>query len=135
MLLTLLFFLNNVFSLKKTLEMNCVHPNQQNYQLCLALIFNLIKLSCLIHHFEWLKVFTSNSYIIINYNFFDRFKIIFLSNQSKHCLISGQGPIIDIAKNLGFKSVITVEDLRQYNPHLDVVDHKRRNFEVNYFKI
>ena len=115
--------------------MNCVHPNQQNYQLCLALIFNLIKLSCLIHHFEWLNVFTSNSYIIINYNFFDKFKIIFLSNQSKHCLISGQGPIIDIAKNLGFKSVITVEDLRQYNPHLDVVDHKRRNFEVNYFKI
>jgi HAD superfamily hydrolase (TIGR01456 family) len=48
---------------------------------------------------------------------------------NKRCLISGQGPIIEIAKNLGFKSVITVDELRQYYPQLDVVDHKRRNFK------
>ena len=47
---------------------------------------------------------------------------------TKRCLIAGQGPIVEIAKYLGFKSVITVDDLRQYYPHLDVVDHKRRTF-------
>ena len=46
----------------------------------------------------------------------------------KRCLISGQGPIVEIANNLGFKSVITMDDLRHYYPHLDVVDHKRRTF-------
>lgn len=51
---------------------------------------------------------------------------------NKRCLISGQGPVVDIAKNLGFTSVITIDELRQYYPHLDVVDHKRRNFAVNF---
>lgn len=50
------------------------------------------------------------------------------SFHKKRCLISGQGPIVEIAKHLGFNSVITVDDLRQYYPHLDVVDHKRRSF-------
>lgn len=45
---------------------------------------------------------------------------------TKRCLISGQGPINEIAKNLGFKNLITVDDLRQHYPQLDVVDHKRR---------
>lgn len=49
---------------------------------------------------------------------------------NKRCLIAGQGPVVDIAKNLGFTSVITIDELRQYYPHLDVVDHKRRNFAV-----
>ncbi|CAF0844390.1 unnamed protein product [Brachionus calyciflorus] len=47
---------------------------------------------------------------------------------NKRCLISGQGPVVEIAKNLGFTSVITIDELRQYHPNLDVVDHKRRNF-------
>jgi HAD superfamily hydrolase (TIGR01456 family) len=47
---------------------------------------------------------------------------------NKRCLISGQGPIVEIAYNLGFKNLITVDDLRHYYPHLDVVDHKRRTF-------
>lgn len=51
----------------------------------------------------------------------------------KHCLISGQGPIVEIATKLGFKKVITIDELRQYYPQLDVVDHKRRNFAVIYF--
>ncbi len=53
------------------------------------------------------------------------------SFHKKRCLISGQGPIVEIAKNLGFSSLITVDDLRQYYPHLDVVDHKRRSFSVS----
>ncbi|XP_066996972.2 haloacid dehalogenase-like hydrolase domain-containing 5 [Anabrus simplex] len=44
----------------------------------------------------------------------------------KHVLISGQGPIIDIAKNLGFSKVTTVDQLRNTFPVLDAVDHKRR---------
>jgi len=56
------------------------------------------------------------------------------SFHKKRCLISGQGPIVEIAKNLGFNSLITVDDLRQYYPHLDVVDHKRRSFSVSSTK-
>jgi hypothetical protein len=52
---------------------------------------------------------------------------MFKSFHSKHCLISGQGPIIEIAKNLGFKRITTIDDLRQSFPNLDVVDHKRRS--------
>ena len=48
----------------------------------------------------------------------------------KRCLIAGQGPITQIAKNIGFNNVITIDDLRFYHPHLDVVDHKRRIFSV-----
>ena len=54
------------------------------------------------------------------------------SFHKKRTLISGQGPIVEIAKTLGFNSIITVDDLRQYYPHLDVVDHKRRSFTVIY---
>jgi HAD superfamily hydrolase (TIGR01456 family) len=58
---------------------------------------------------------------------------ILKSFHNRRCLISGQGPVVEIAKNLGFTKIITVEDLRQYYPHLDVVDHKRRSFMVcNY---
>ena len=47
----------------------------------------------------------------------------------KHCLISGQGPIIDIAKNLGFTKVTTIEELSDAFPNLDMIDHhKRRGF-------
>lgn len=44
----------------------------------------------------------------------------------KHCLISGQGPIADIAKNLGFTKVTTIEQLCDAFPNLDMVDHKKR---------
>ena len=47
---------------------------------------------------------------------------------NKRTLISGQGPIIDIAKNLGFQNIITMDDIRRFQPQLDMVDHKRRNF-------
>ena len=36
----------------------------------------------------------------------------------KHCLISGQGPIADIAKNLGFTKVTTIEQLCDAFPNL-----------------
>ncbi|CAF4390562.1 unnamed protein product, partial [Adineta steineri] len=44
----------------------------------------------------------------------------------KHCLISGQGPIADIAKNLGFTKVTTIEQLCDAFPNLDMIDHRKR---------
>jgi ribonucleotide monophosphatase NagD (HAD superfamily) len=44
----------------------------------------------------------------------------------KHCLISGQGPIADIAKNLGFTKVTTIDQLCDAFPNLDMIDHKKR---------
>ena len=44
----------------------------------------------------------------------------------KHVLVTGQGPIYDIAKQLGFKKVTTMKTLRHVFPSLDAVDHKRR---------
>ncbi len=52
---------------------------------------------------------------------------------NKRCLISGQGPVVDIAKNLGFKNLVTIDELRQQHPQLDVVDHKRRTYAVRIF--
>ncbi|XP_028854119.1 haloacid dehalogenase-like hydrolase domain-containing 5 [Denticeps clupeoides] len=41
-------------------------------------------------------------------------------------LVSGQGPVLDIAKNLGFTKVISIDMLRESYPLLDMVDHNRR---------
>ncbi|KAL4646365.1 hypothetical protein GN956_G9954 [Arapaima gigas] len=44
----------------------------------------------------------------------------------KCVLVSGQGPVLDIAKNLGFQNVVTIDMLRELFPLLDMVDHNRR---------
>ncbi|XP_041457716.1 haloacid dehalogenase-like hydrolase domain-containing 5 [Lytechinus variegatus] len=44
----------------------------------------------------------------------------------KHVLVSGQGPVVEIANMLGFNKVITIEEVRDLFPHLDCVSHKRR---------
>ncbi|CAH2276436.1 cat eye syndrome critical region 5 [Pelobates cultripes] len=44
----------------------------------------------------------------------------------KWVLISGQGPVEEIAKDLGFCKIITIDDLRAAYPMLDMVDHSRR---------
>ncbi|KAM6937490.1 haloacid dehalogenase-like hydrolase domain-containing 5 [Xenentodon cancila] len=41
-------------------------------------------------------------------------------------LVSGQGPVEEVAHNLGFEDVVTVDMLREAYPVLDVVDHNRR---------
>ncbi|XP_053723887.1 haloacid dehalogenase-like hydrolase domain-containing 5 [Synchiropus splendidus] len=40
-------------------------------------------------------------------------------------LVSGQGPVVAIAHSLGFKNVVTIEDLKEQYPLLDMVEHKR----------
>ncbi|KAK9516925.1 hypothetical protein VZT92_024831 [Zoarces viviparus] len=41
-------------------------------------------------------------------------------------LVSGQGPIEEVAHNLGFQDVVTIDMLREAYSLLDVVDHDRR---------
>uniref|UniRef100_A0A3B4A484 Haloacid dehalogenase-like hydrolase domain-containing 5 n=1 Tax=Periophthalmus magnuspinnatus TaxID=409849 RepID=A0A3B4A484_9GOBI len=41
-------------------------------------------------------------------------------------LVSGQGPVEEVAHNLGFEDVVTIDTLREAYPLLDVVDHDRR---------
>ncbi|CAF0991480.1 unnamed protein product [Didymodactylos carnosus] len=50
----------------------------------------------------------------------------------KHCLITGQGPIAEIAKNLGFTKVTTTDQLCDAFPNLDMVDHKKRRGFVRW---
>ncbi|XP_026205597.1 haloacid dehalogenase-like hydrolase domain-containing 5 [Anabas testudineus] len=44
----------------------------------------------------------------------------------KCVLVSGQGPVTDIANTLGFQRVVSIEQLKEHHPQLDMVDHNRR---------
>ncbi|XP_056244754.1 haloacid dehalogenase-like hydrolase domain-containing 5 [Seriola aureovittata] len=48
------------------------------------------------------------------------------SFHDKCVLVSGQGPVTDIAHTLGFQKVVNIEQLREHHPLLDMVDHNRR---------
>ncbi|KAG8007222.1 Haloacid dehalogenase-like hydrolase domain-containing 5, partial [Nibea albiflora] len=50
------------------------------------------------------------------------------SFHDKCVLVSGQGPVADIANtvSLGFRNVVSIEQLREHHPLLDMVDHNRR---------
>ncbi|XP_070693598.1 haloacid dehalogenase-like hydrolase domain-containing 5 [Pempheris klunzingeri] len=48
------------------------------------------------------------------------------SFHDKCVLVSGQGPVMDIAKTLGFQKVVSIEELKEHHPLLDMVDHNRR---------
>ncbi|XP_075458532.1 haloacid dehalogenase-like hydrolase domain-containing 5 isoform X1 [Ascaphus truei] len=45
---------------------------------------------------------------------------------NKRVLVSGQGPVEEIAKDLGFENVVTIDALRTAYPLLDMVDQSRR---------
>uniref|UniRef100_A0A8C4XZD0 Haloacid dehalogenase-like hydrolase domain-containing 5 n=1 Tax=Gopherus evgoodei TaxID=1825980 RepID=A0A8C4XZD0_9SAUR len=51
---------------------------------------------------------------------------MFKCYHDKCVLMSGQGPLLDIAKYLGFCQPITIDILRETFPLLDMVDHDRR---------
>lgn len=51
---------------------------------------------------------------------------MFKKFHDKCVLVSGQGPVLEIAKNLGFNNVVSVDMLRESYPLLDMVDHNRR---------
>nr|XP_033482471.1 haloacid dehalogenase-like hydrolase domain-containing 5 [Epinephelus lanceolatus] len=47
------------------------------------------------------------------------------SFHDKCVLVSGQGPVTDIANTLGFQKVVSVEQLREHHPLLDRMEHNR----------
>ncbi|XP_058937362.1 haloacid dehalogenase-like hydrolase domain-containing 5 isoform X2 [Kogia breviceps] len=51
---------------------------------------------------------------------------LFSQHHDKRMLVSGQGPLVENARALGFKHVVTVDELRAAFPVLDVVDLQRR---------
>uniref|UniRef100_D3ZQB6 Haloacid dehalogenase like hydrolase domain containing 5 n=2 Tax=Rattus norvegicus TaxID=10116 RepID=D3ZQB6_RAT len=51
---------------------------------------------------------------------------LFLQYHNKRMLVSGQGPLVENARALGFQNVVTVDDLRIAFPELDMVDLQRR---------
>ncbi|KAI5093449.1 hypothetical protein C0J45_16587 [Silurus meridionalis] len=51
---------------------------------------------------------------------------MFRKYHDKCVLVSGQGPVLDIAKNLGFIKVVSIDMVRESFPLLDMVDHNRR---------
>ncbi|XP_061773779.1 haloacid dehalogenase-like hydrolase domain-containing 5 isoform X2 [Nerophis ophidion] len=51
---------------------------------------------------------------------------MFTQFHQKCVLVSGQGPVEEVAHNLGFQNVVTIDTLREAYPLLDVVDHDRR---------
>ncbi|XP_025054607.1 haloacid dehalogenase-like hydrolase domain-containing 5 isoform X3 [Alligator sinensis] len=55
---------------------------------------------------------------------------LFRQFHEKCVLVSGQGPIEENARNLGFQNVITIEALRKAYPLLDMVDQSRRPKEL-----
>ena len=56
---------------------------------------------------------------------------MFKQFHDKHILVSGQGPVLEIAKGLGFTNITTVDTVRHSFPHLDMVDHNRRKPAVS----
>lgn len=57
---------------------------------------------------------------------------MFKQSLDKHVLLSGQGPVEEIASNLGFSKVTTMEAFRHSFPTLDTVDHRRRKAAVSF---
>ncbi|XP_048462409.1 haloacid dehalogenase-like hydrolase domain-containing 5 [Rhincodon typus] len=51
---------------------------------------------------------------------------MFKRYHDKCVLVSGQGPIMEIAKSIGFTKIITIEMLRDAFPLLDMMDHNRK---------
>ncbi|XP_037701379.1 haloacid dehalogenase-like hydrolase domain-containing 5 isoform X2 [Choloepus didactylus] len=51
---------------------------------------------------------------------------LFSQFHEKRMLVSGQGPLVENARVLGFRNVVTVDELRTAFPMLDMVDLERR---------
>ncbi|XP_062962604.1 haloacid dehalogenase-like hydrolase domain-containing 5 isoform X1 [Cynocephalus volans] len=51
---------------------------------------------------------------------------LFSQYHGKRMLVSGQGPLVENARALGFQNVVTVDELRTAFPVLDMVDLERR---------
>lgn len=84
---------------------------------------SLVRLQCLVFVNECLWILQVNEEQVVMAHSPLR---MFQQYHNKRVLISGQGPIAEIAKNIGFKKIITIDQMRNTFPMLDAVDHKRR---------
>ncbi|XP_023320757.1 haloacid dehalogenase-like hydrolase domain-containing 5 isoform X2 [Eurytemora carolleeae] len=71
---------------------------------------------------EWLNIPITEDQVVMAHSPLRMFNEF----HNKHVLVTGQGPVEFIARNLGFKKVTTMDQLRHAFPALDAVDHKRR---------
>lgn len=71
---------------------------------------------------EWLKVKVKTDQVVMSHSPLKMYNDF----HKKRVLVSGQGPVEEIAKGLGFTNVTTIEELRQIFTNLDMVDHQRR---------
>ncbi|GAB1609724.1 haloacid dehalogenase-like hydrolase domain-containing 5 [Argonauta hians] len=79
---------------------------------------------------NWLDVQVQPDQVVMSHSPLKMFRQF----HDKHVLVSGQGPVLEIAKNLGFTKITTIETLRQTFPLLDMVDHKRRQMSPCAFE-
>ncbi|XP_069991889.1 haloacid dehalogenase-like hydrolase domain-containing 5 [Penaeus vannamei] len=75
---------------------------------------------------KWLGVTIHEDQVVMAHSPLKMFDQYF----NKHVLISGQGPVQEIANNLGFCNTTTVDELRTAYPQLDCVDHRRRSLKA-----
>ncbi|XP_042887100.1 haloacid dehalogenase-like hydrolase domain-containing 5 [Penaeus japonicus] len=75
---------------------------------------------------KWLGVTVHEDQVVMAHSPLKMFDQYF----NKHVLISGQGPVQEIANNLGFCNTTTVDELRTAYPQLDCVDHRRRSLKA-----
>lgn len=71
---------------------------------------------------EWLDIEIVADQVVMSHSPLRMFKQF----HNQHILVSGQGPIVEIARGLGFNRITTIDTIRQCFPHLDMVDHVRR---------
>nr|XP_045608978.1 haloacid dehalogenase-like hydrolase domain-containing 5 isoform X2 [Procambarus clarkii] len=76
---------------------------------------------------QWLGIEVHEDQVVMAHSPLKMFDQYF----NKQLLISGQGPTLEIAKNLGFCNTATVDEVRRAYPQLDCVDHKRRSLNVD----
>uniref|UniRef100_A0A1B6M829 Haloacid dehalogenase-like hydrolase domain-containing 5 n=1 Tax=Graphocephala atropunctata TaxID=36148 RepID=A0A1B6M829_9HEMI len=71
---------------------------------------------------DWLDIEVTEEHVVMAHSPLR----VFTEFHDKNVLVSGQGPIEEISRRLGFKNIVTIEDVRKAFPLLDAVDHKRR---------
>ncbi|XP_049806005.1 haloacid dehalogenase-like hydrolase domain-containing 5 isoform X1 [Schistocerca nitens] len=76
------------------------------------------------HLTNWLELNVSESQVVMSHSPLK----LFTEFHNKRVLLSGQGPISDIALNLGFSNFVSIDEVRTTYPLLDVVDLERRKF-------
>ncbi|KAL8595135.1 hypothetical protein ACOMHN_013808 [Nucella lapillus] len=71
---------------------------------------------------QWLGINVEEDQVVMSHSPLKMFRQF----HDKHVLINGHGPVKEIAQNLGFTRVTTVDELCTSFPYLDVMDFKRR---------